>query len=62
MHLGRNVARYLSSNILTIFDSLLLVSTSQAGLGVHLLYLGEEDGTEYAENSDEAVNLSYLRW
>ena len=43
-------------------DSLLLVSKLQAGLGAHLLYLGEEDGTEYAENSDEAVNLSYLRW
>lgn len=36
---------------------------NEAGLSVHVLYLGEEDGTEYAKPSTtENVNLSYLRW
>lgn len=34
-----------------------------AGLSAHLLFLGEEDGTMYAEPSTtDAVNLSYFRW
>ncbi|KAL7454871.1 hypothetical protein ACHAWC_009083 [Mediolabrus comicus] len=33
------------------------------GLGIHMLYLGEEDGTKYAEPSTtEDVNISFMRW
>jgi penicillin V acylase-like amidase (Ntn superfamily) len=35
---------------------------NEKGLGAHLLYLGEEDGTQYAvPSSDSDVNLNYLR-
>ena len=33
------------------------------GLGVHLLYLGEEDGTVYnPENTTDPVNIDVMRW
>ena len=33
------------------------------GLGVHLLYLGEEDGTVYnPENTTAPVNIDVMRW